>query len=125
ALTIGLRNAERFRSISAFSPICAPTTVSWGQKAFPRYLGEDESHWQQYDATALLASGARHPHLKIDQGLDDEFLEEQLQTGLFRDACTELGQPLELGLHGGYDHSYYFISSFMADHVAWHRERLG
>lgn len=125
ALTIGLRDGgETFRSVSAFSPICAPITVPWGQKAFTKYLGTDESAWQEYDAAALLAAGKRHPHLKIDQGMDDQFLEEQLQTGLFRDACTELDQPLELGLHPGYDHSYYFISTFMADHVAWHAEKL-
>ena len=124
ALTIGLRNAERFRSVSAFSPICAPSTVPWGQKAFSAYLGEDQSAWGEYDAAALLAAGKRHPHIRIDQGMDDEFLSEQLQTGLFRDACTELGQPLELHLRPGYDHSYYFISSFLGDQIDWHAAHL-
>ncbi|MEE4350907.1 MAG: S-formylglutathione hydrolase [Pacificimonas sp.] len=124
ALTIGLRNAERFRSISAFSPIVSAIAAPWGQAALSLYLGEDNAAWREYDACALIADGARHDHLRVDQGADDEFLEEQLKTGILRDVCAELGQPLELHLQPGYDHSYYFISTFMANHVAWHAERL-
>ena len=124
ALTIGLRHADRFRSISAFSPIVSPLSCSWGQEALRLYLGEDEEAWRTHDACAMIADGARHPHLRVDQGTDDQFLEEQLKTGFLRDVCKELGQELELNLRAGYDHSYYFISTFMAEHVGWHAERL-
>lgn len=128
ALTIGLRNPERFRSISAFSPIVAPSQVPWGEKALGRYLGDDRSDWRDYDAVALIEDGAkngkRHDHLLVDQGTADQFLEEQLRTGLLVEACKEAGMDAEIRMQEGYDHSYYFISTFMAEHVAWHAERL-
>ncbi|NCP20097.1 MAG: S-formylglutathione hydrolase [Erythrobacter sp.] len=124
ALTIGLRNADRFRSISAFAPIVAPSQVPWGEKALPAYLGEDRSTWREYDAVALIEDGARVPALLVDQGTADQFLEEQLKPHLLAAACNEAGIALTLNLRPGYDHSYYFISSFMDDHVVWHAERL-
>ncbi|MBV7255687.1 S-formylglutathione hydrolase [Pacificimonas sp. WHA3] len=124
ALTVGLRNPERFRSLSAFSPIVTTIGAPWGRKSLTAYLGGDEAAWRPYDACALIADGARHPHIRIEQGGDDEFLAEQLRTGVLRDVCAELGQDITIHLRPGYDHSYYFISSFMADHIAWHAERL-
>ena len=125
ALTIGLRNAGRFRSVSAFAPIVAPSRVPWGEKALSRYLGEDREAWAEYDAVALIENGARVDHLLIDQGTADNFLEEQLKTGLLSVACAKAGIPAEVRMQEGYDHSYYFISTFMAEHVAWHAARLG
>jgi S-formylglutathione hydrolase len=124
ALTIGLRNPERFRSVSAFSPIVSPINCPWGQKALGGFLGPDQSTWRQYDACALIEDGARLPDLLIDQGEADNFLHEQLKTGLLVMACRKAGIPATIRMQPGYDHSYYFISSFMADHVAWHAERL-
>ena len=124
ALTIGLRNPDRFRSISAFAPIVAPGQVPWGQKALDRYLGEDRNAWREYDAIALIEDGARHDHLLVDQGTDDTFLDEQLRPGLLAMACAKAGLEPNIRLQEGYDHSYYFISTFMAEHVAWHAERL-
>ncbi len=124
ALTVGLRNADRFKSISAFSPICTTIGSPWGQKALKAYLGEDDSSWRAYDTCALLADGARHPHVMVEQGGDDEFLADQLKTGVLRDVCAELGQDIRINLRPGYDHSYYFISTFMADHIAWHSGHL-
>ena len=124
ALTIGLRNPDRFRSVSAFAPIVAPSKVPWGEKALSRYLGEDRMAWGEYDAVALIENGARVDHLLVDQGTADNFLEEQLKTGLLSMACAKAGIPAEIRMQEGYDHSYYFISTFMAEHVAWHRERL-
>lgn len=120
ALTIGLRNPDRFRSISAFSPIVAPSQVPWGEKALGGYLGPDRAAWREYDAVALVEDGARHDHILIDQGMSDAFLSDQLQIKRFID--TEIAATVRL--HEGYDHSYYFISTFMADHVKWHAERL-
>jgi S-formylglutathione hydrolase len=125
ALTIGLRNPDRFRSISAFSPIVAPGEVPWGEKALGKYLGQDRASWRAYDAVALIADGARHPHLLVDQGTADQFLAEQLQTERLVAACAAAGMEATVRMHEGYDHSYYFISTFMAEHVAWHAERLG
>ena len=125
ALTIGLRNPDRFRSISAFSPIVAPMQAPWGEKAFSRYLGEGRDAWAQYDAVQLIENGARHPHLLVDQGTADDFLKEQLKTGLLALACRKTGMYAVIRMQEGYDHSYYFISTFMAEHVAWHGERLG
>ncbi|WP_228241780.1 S-formylglutathione hydrolase [Porphyrobacter sp. GA68] len=125
ALTIALRNPGRFQSVSAFSPIVAPSQVPWGRKAFARYLGPDEATWRQYDAVALIEDGARLPHLLVDQGLADQFLVEQLQTHRLAAACEAAEMPAQIRLHEGYDHSYYFVSTFMAEHVAWHAERLG
>ncbi|MGB3722949.1 MAG: S-formylglutathione hydrolase [Pacificimonas sp.] len=124
SLTVGLRNADRFKSISAFSPVCTTIGSPWGQKALKAYLGDDDVKWRAYDTCALLADGARHPHVMVEQGSDDEFLAEQLMTGVLRDVCAELGQDIKINLRPGYDHSYYFISTFMADHIAWHAERL-
>lgn len=120
ALTMALRRPARWRSVSAFAPIVAPLQVPWGKKAFTRYLGEDSAAWREYDAVALIEDGARHDHILIDQGSADAFLEEQLQTHRFTDACP----TAEVRMQEGYDHSYFFISTFMADHIAWHAGRL-
>ncbi|BEV00441.1 S-formylglutathione hydrolase [Novosphingobium olei] len=124
ALTIGLRNADRFRSVSAFSPIVSPLNCPWGEKALGGYLGPDKAAWREYDACALIADGARVPDLLVDQGDADGFLADQLKTHLLEEACASAGQPATIRMQAGYDHSYYFISTFMADHVAWHAERL-
>lgn len=124
ALTVALRNPARFRSASAFAPIVAPSQVPWGEKALGGYLGADRVAWRSYDACALIADGARVPELLVDQGDADQFLDQQLRPDLLRDACAAASIPLTLRMQAGYDHSYYFISSFMADHVRWHAERL-
>ena len=124
ALTIALRNPERFRSVSAFAPIVAPGQVPWGEKALGGYLGADRAAWADYDAVALIQGGARVPDLLVDQGESDNFLSEQLRPELLSEACTKAGIPLTLRMQPGYDHSYYFISTFMADHLRWHAERL-
>ena len=125
ALTMALRNPERFRSVSAFAPIVAPSQVPWGEKALSRYLGPEKTAWREYDAVALIEDGARLDHLLVDQGTADNFLEEQLKTGALSMACAKAGMQPEIRMQQGYDHSYYFISTFMAEHVAWHAERLG
>ncbi len=125
ALTIGLRNPDRFASVSAFAPIVAPARVPWGEKAFARYLGEDREAWRAYDAVALIEDGARHDQVLVDQGTADNFLEEQLKTGLLSLACAKAGMQPTIRMQEGYDHSYFFIASFMAEHVAWHAARLG
>lgn len=124
ALTIGLRNADRYKSVSAFSPIVSPSQVPWGQKALSRYLGKDQSAWREYDACALIEDGARIPALLVDQGAADEFLEEQLQTHRLIEACNAAGIDANIRFQNDYDHSYYFVSSFMADHIGWHVGRL-
>jgi S-formylglutathione hydrolase len=124
ALTVALRNPERFRSVSAFAPIVAPGQVPWGEKALGGYLGPDRAAWREYDAVALIEDGARVPDLLVDQGEADNFLQEQLRPELLKAACDKAGIPLTLRLQPGYDHSYYFISTFMADHLRWHAERL-
>lgn len=124
ALTIALRNAERFRSVSAFAPIVAPALVPWGEKAFAGYLGEDRAAWADHDACALIGAGARLAELLVDVGDADHFLAEQLRPELLEAACDAAGISLTLRRQPGYDHSYYFISTFMAEHVAWHAERL-
>ena len=124
ALTIALRNPDRFRSVSAFAPIVSPLNCPWGDKALTGYLGADRTTWASYDACALIANGARLPDLLVDQGEADSFLEGQLKTHLLQDACTAANQPATIRLQPGYDHSYYFISTFMAEHVRWHAERL-
>jgi S-formylglutathione hydrolase len=125
ALTVALRNPGRFRSVSAFSPIVAPSQVPWGRKALGGYLGEDESAWRKHDAVALIEDGARLPTVLVDVGTDDPFLAEQLRPELLEAACARAKIPLTLRLQPGYDHSYYFVSTFMADHLRWHKERLG
>ncbi|MEQ8771901.1 MAG: S-formylglutathione hydrolase [Erythrobacter sp.] len=124
ALTMALRDPARFRSVSAFSPIVAPSLVPWGEKAFSRYLGEDRAAWREYDAVALIEDGARHDHLLVDQGTADNFLEEQLQTHRLSEACEAAGMRATIRMQEGYDHSYFFVSTFMAEHVAFHAERL-
>ena len=124
ALTLALRNPGRFASVSAFAPIVAPGQVPWGHKALGAYLGDDRAAWRAHDAVALIEDGARLAELLVDIGTADPFLEEQLRPELLEVACADAGIPLELRRHAGYDHSYYFISTFMADHVAWHAERL-
>ncbi|MDQ0249275.1 S-formylglutathione hydrolase [Sphingomonas kyeonggiensis] len=124
ALTIGLRNPGRFRSVSAFSPIVAPSQVPWGQKALAGYLGEDRAAWRPYDAVALIEDGARVPELLVDTGSADQFLDVQLKPELLEAACRNAGIALTQRLQPGYDHSYYFVSTFLGDHVAWHAERL-
>ncbi|ASG22997.1 S-formylglutathione hydrolase [Nitrospirillum viridazoti] len=124
ALTVALRHPGRFKSVSAFAPIVAPTQVPWGQKALPGYLGDDPAAWRHHDTVALIQDGARLPDLLVDQGTADSFLENQLRPELLRQACADAGIPLTLRLQDGYDHSYFFISTFMRDHLEWHAERL-
>lgn len=124
ALTIGLRNPGRYGAVSAFAPIVAPGQVPWGEKALGRYLGQDRNAWRRHDAVALIEDGARVPELLVDQGEADVFLAEQLRPALLESACAAAGIGLTLRLQSGYDHSYYFISSFMAEHLRWHAERL-
>jgi S-formylglutathione hydrolase len=124
ALTIALRSEGRFKSVSAFSPIVAPSQVPWGEKALGGYLGDDKAAWAQHDAVALIEAGARVPALLVDQGDADNFLAEQLKTHLLEEACAKAGQAATIRMQPGYDHSYYFISTFMAEHIRWHGERL-
>lgn len=125
ALVLALRHPERYRSVSAFSPICAPSAVPWGQKAFTGYLGSDTSRWAAYDATLLAAKSAGDKRLiLVDQGAADEFLATQLKPELLKQACDQAGRPLELRLREGYDHSYYFIASFIGEHLAHHARAL-
>lgn len=124
ALTIGLKNPETFRSVSAFSPIVAPMQVPWGQKALGGYLGPDKTAWRAYDACALVADIGYDRPLLVEQGLADNFLAEQLRPELFEAACKAAGVPLTVNRRDGYDHSYYFIASFIGDHIVWHAERL-
>ena len=124
ALTIALRNPDRYRSVSAFSPIVSPLNCPWGEKALGGYLGPDREHWRAYDACALIEDGARVPAILVDQGDADSFLTDQLKPELLTNACRPAGVDLTLRMQPGYDHSYYFISTFMADHLAWHAERL-
>jgi S-formylglutathione hydrolase len=124
ALTVALRNPDRFRSVSAFAPIVAPSQVPWGQKALGGYLGDDRASWRKHDAVALIEDGARVSELLVDVGEADNFLEQELRPELIERACADAGIALTLRRQPGYDHSYYFISTFMADHIAWHAERL-
>ena len=124
ALTVALRYPDRFRAISAFAPIVAPSQVPWGEKALGGYLGPDRSRWRAHDAVALIEDGARLPDLLVDQGDADPFLAEQLKPQRLADACAAAGIPLTLRMQPGYDHSYLFIATFMADHLAWAAARL-
>ncbi|HET7779544.1 MAG TPA: S-formylglutathione hydrolase [Rudaea sp.] len=126
ALTIALKNPGRYRSVSAFSPIVAPTRVRWGSaKAFPRFLGDDRETWKQYDACELIAQGRRFAgEILVDQGSADQFLNDTLHPEWFEEACKAAGQPLRLRLQPGYDHSYYFISTFVEDHLRHHAAAL-
>ncbi len=123
ALTLGLKYPEKFHSVSVFSPICNPSAVPWGKKAFTAYLGHDKGHWKRHDACELIENGARLPHLLVDQGMDDEFLASQLMPEALDTVCRNAGIPLDLRRHSGYDHSYFFIRSFIADHIRYHQSR--
>ena len=127
ALTLALRHPDLFTSVSAFAPICAPSQCPWGQKAFTGYLGSDEGEWKGHDATALMNAFPAAPYpggILIDQGMSDKFLAEQLHPELFEAACAKAGQPLTLRRRAGYDHGYYFIATFMADHLRHHAAQL-
>ncbi len=124
ALTLALKHPGRFKSVSAFAPIVAPTQVPWGRKALPAYLGDDPAAWAAHDACALIDGGARVAELLVDQGEADAFLAEQLQPERLDAACTSAGIPLTLRRHAGYDHGYWFVQSFVADHLRWHAARL-
>ena len=124
ALTIALRNPDRFKSVSAFAPIAAPSQVPWGEKALSGYLGSDRSAWREYDAVALIEDGARLSELLVDTGSADPFLDEQLKPELLDATCREAGIALTQRIQRGYDHSYFFVSTFMPDHIAWHAGRL-
>ncbi len=125
ALTIALRHPDRFRAVSAFAPIVAPSQVPWGQKALGGYLGPDRAAWRGHDAVALIEDGARVAAILVDQGEADPFLAEQLRPELLDAACRDHGIDLTLRMQPGYDHSYYFISTFIDDHLRWHAARLG
>lgn len=127
ALVIALRNDERYRSVSAFSPIVSPTRCAWGEKAFERYLGNERRFWEEYDASCLVrkaSSTSKRLPMMVDQGRADEFLDAQLKPELLAEACKETNYPLELRMLDGYDHSYYFISTFVSDHIAFHARYL-
>lgn len=127
ALTLALRHPEVFRSVSALAPICAPTQCPWGEKAFSGYLGDDRSTWSAHDASALMQDGRPAPFpagILVDQGLADKFLAEQLHPHLLEAACAKAGQPLTLRRHAGYDHGYYFVQTFMDDHLEHHARQL-
>jgi S-formylglutathione hydrolase len=125
ALTIALRNPGRFKAVSAFAPIASPMSCSWGEKALSNYIGPDRAAWRDYDACALIESGARLPDLLVDQGTADSFLDSQLKPQLLEAACARAGQPLTLRMQEGYDHTYFFIATFIEDHLRWHAKRLG
>lgn len=124
ALTIALQNPERFSSASAFSPICAPMRCPWGEKALGSYLGEDRETWRRYDTTELVSSAQQQLPVLVDQGEADNFLEEQLKTELLQEACASAGYPMTIRLQPGYDHSYFFIASFIGEHIAFHAQNL-
>jgi S-formylglutathione hydrolase len=124
ALTLHLKNPTMFKTVSAFAPICAPTMCPWGQKAFSNYLGNNPDDWNNYDATQLIKTRGDGPAILIDQGLADGFLGKELHPHLFEEACRKSGRPLTIRRHENYDHGYYFISSFMSDHIDHHMEQL-
>ena len=125
ALITALRNPERFKSVSAFAPIVAPSSCPWGEKALGNYLGTDKSAWTEWDATELVKTGHTTSHILIDQGTADQFLESELHPHLFEAACDDAGQNLHLRMQEGYDHSYYFMQTFMEDHFIHHAKVLG
>jgi S-formylglutathione hydrolase len=124
ALTLALKHPDRFGSCSAFAPIVQPSTSGWSRPALEKYLGPDPAGWRPYDATALIADGRRFPEFLVDQGTADPYLQDGLKPWLLQEACAKAGIPLTLNMREGYDHSYLFISTFMADHIAWHAARL-
>ncbi len=125
AMVLALRNPGKYKSVSAFAPMCAPSQIEWGEYAFSRFLGTNRETWQAYDTVALINGGSRLPELLVDVGTADQFLESGIRPDLLGKACDETGIDLTLRMHDGYDHSYYFISTFMNDHLAWHAQRLG
>ena len=125
ALTIALRNPGSYQSVSAFAPICAPNQCPWGQKAFSGYFGQNKALWHQHDATLLVDSASERLPILIDQGDADGFLVEQLRPALFEEACQRNDHPLELRMQTGYDHSYFFIATFIEDHLNFHAKALG
>ncbi len=125
AITLALKNPGRYKSVSAFAPIARPMVAGWSRPAFEKYLGNDETAWRGYDSVALIEDGYRLPELLVDQGKADSFLDDGLRPWLLEEACEKAGIPLTLNMRDGYDHSYFFISTFMADHIAWHAKRLG
>ncbi|MFT0893044.1 S-formylglutathione hydrolase [Pseudochelatococcus sp. G4_1912] len=124
ALTMALKNPDRYQSVSAFAPIVSPMNCPWGEKALRNYLGQDRARWRAYDACALIEDGARVPDILVDQGLADNFLDVQLKPHLLEQACASAQQKLTLRRHDGYDHSYFFIATFIEDHLRWHAARL-
>jgi len=124
ALMLSLRNPKKYRSASAFSPICNPISCPWGQKAFSAYLGNDQANWQAYDSTVLMSDANHSVPTLVDQGLDDNFLKEQLMPEALENAAKESNYPLQLRRHEGYDHSYYFIASFIEEHLRFHHKHL-
>ena len=124
AIVMALRNPKKFKSCSAFAPIVEPSSASWSSEAFKKFIGLDQSNWQKYDSVALVKNGYYFPEILVDQGDADSFLEEGLRPWLLEDACKNTNINLKLRMQPNYDHSYYFISTFMADHLIWHRERI-
>ena len=124
AIVMALRNPKKFKSCSAFAPIVEPSSASWSSEAFKKFIGLDQSNWQKYDSVALVKNGYYFPEILVDQGDADSFLEEGLRPWLLEDACNNTNINLKLRMQPNYDHSYYFISTFMADHLIWHRERI-
>ena len=124
ALTIAIKNPDIFKSVSAFSPICNPTKIPWGEKAFTKYLGKDENIWNDYDACSLIKSRGFQSDILIDQGEEDEFLADQLKPESFVQACEEKNVEVSLRMQPGFDHSYFFIATFIQDHIDWHSQRL-
>ena len=125
ALITALRNPDRFTTVSAFAPISSPSQVPWGEKALGNYLGKDKAAWAEWDATELVKAGKGTSHILIDQGTADQFLEQELRPQIFEAACKDAGQALKLRMQEGYDHSYYFMQSFMEDHITHHAKGLG
>lgn len=125
ALVIGLKNPQTYKSISAFSPICSPINCPWGQKALSAYLGDDRDSWQQYDAVSLIQQGRRSGEILVDQGDADDFLQNQLKPEQLKQVCERTGQSLNLRMQSGYDHSYFFVASFIEDHIRFHAARSG
>jgi S-formylglutathione hydrolase len=124
ALIMALRNPTKYKSCSAFAPIVEPTTASWSREAFKKYLGPNENEWSMYDSVSLVKKGYTFPEILIDQGQADSFLDEGLRPWLLEEACKDTPIKLELRMHPSYDHSYFFISSFMSDHLNWHKDRI-
>jgi S-formylglutathione hydrolase len=124
ALTIALKNPGKYRAVSAFSPICSPMNCPWGEKALGNYVGQDKAAWIQYDASALIPMAKERLHILVDQGQEDGFINNQLKPELLQAACLAAKHPLTLRMHAGYDHSYFFIATFIADHIAHHADAL-